>query len=271
MSEKVPYILNITSSRYAGVVNRIEIHGSRPKTLALRFILLVLLALIFARIAPTLAEESSAPTPTPVESAVASDSPSESLSPTDSPSPSLSDSPSASSSETSSNSPSPSISQSLPPTALPNQGMVIHLPASLRADPRAQSISIPAISVEGPENLLVCINGSGVNIDLYRKDFVDKRLAIDELVTGDRTNNLLVTGTTSDVLALLNSAGGLRVLAPIGKVAGKSIDFSFIAVSEPTLEPTICSEALPGNVMTLNIKTLNIGLGIVKGTIPLKK
>ena len=89
------------------------------------------------------------------------------------------------------------------------------------------------------------------------------------MLTGDFSQNVMVSGTADEVEALINSSNGLRMVSIRGSIASASASFSFIAVSRPVLSASICSQSL--NIRTLSFRPLGLGMDLLKNSIILKK
>jgi hypothetical protein len=265
--------------------------STRKGKLVMRFIFLVTVAFLFAKIAPTLADENSPapdfstpsasaspdptisaePTPTPSPSESPSEQPTTTLSPipsdpgTQEPSPI----PTTSSEPTSSASPTPSPTPTV--LTLAKQKMVLKVPSKLNADPRANTLYFPSIQISSPEHLLVCISSSNLFLDVYLRGQADSTFANIQLVAGDMSKQVLITGTSQQVAALINGAGGLAVFNPAKPVPGSSVQIQAVAISMPSLNPAFCSQGAPRNVTNTNISPLGITLDFKKGDIPLKR
>lgn len=171
-----------------------------------------------------------------------------------------------------SGSPSPSASATPPPpTALLNQSMQLRVPTSLLVDPRARTAIVSELFVAGPQNLLVCITSGSTISDVYLKNFADSDFSGQTLVAGDRSSNVRITGSSAQVLAILNSAQGVRVTSPFGTLASHSVNFRFIATSAPTLDPALCAKAWPSNTRNLTFRELGIQIEMKKGDVILKR
>ena len=249
-----------------------------------RFAALVLVALIFSKVAPTLADENS-PTPevsAPVVTPTESSSPSESASPTPSQSPSdlaspepdLSPIPSepdpSASASVPSGSPSPSASPAPKVLAAEFQNIKINVPAILNIDPRATRLFFPMINISSPEYLLACISSNKLVTDVYQRGTADSILNGDLMVSGDMTHLVMITGTASQVAAVINGGGGLSVSAMAGVAAGNQLLMRFTATSLPTLNPEFCASGAPSNARTTLLRPLGITLDLKKGDIKLK-
>ena len=260
------------------------INFSFSKRAIRRISLLIRLLLIFAftfvifRLAPTMADEL---TPSPDTEVVATETPAASEQPSVPASPEPQDAPSASPAPVPTeepiapvpaSSPSPSTSATPPPpTALVNQNMQLRVPTSLLVDPRARSASVSELYVAGPQNLLVCINSGSALSDVYLKNIADADFGGQALVAGDRTFNVRVTGNTSQVLAILNSAQGVRVSSAVGTIASRTVSFRFVATTAPTLDAALCAKASPANTRTLTFRELGLQIEMKKGDVILKR
>jgi hypothetical protein len=262
---------------------------TRKGKLATRFIFLVLVALVFAKLAPTLADENApAPdtstptisaTPTPSASAEPTPTPSASVSAEPTPTPVLSPVPSdpiiespspvPSTSGSAAASPSPSPSPSVLPVA--KQIMQLKVPSNLKADPRANTLYFPPINITSSEHLLICISSPDLFIDVYIRNQVDSIFGGVQLVAGDMSHQVLVTGTSAQVAAIINGAGGFSTFNPTKPVAGSSVLLQAVAVSAPILNPGFCSKGTSVNVKDSKVSALGITLDFKKGDIPLKR
>jgi len=246
----------------------------RRISLLIRLATIFLFTFVIFRLAPTMADEL---TPSPDNEVIA----------TASAEPTASDSPSALAEPQPSSTPigvpseepiapvptaasSPSAWPSAP-TALANQSMQLRIPTSLLVDPRARTASVSELYVAGPQNLLVCITSGSTLSDVYLKNVVDSDFGDQTLVTGDRTSSLRVSGNADQVLAILNSAQGIRVTAPFSTIANQSVHFRFVATSALTLDSKLCAKAAPANTRTLTFRELGLQIEMKKGDVVLKR
>jgi hypothetical protein len=208
---------------------------------------------------------SESPAPSDTSTVSESPSPSEAPIPSSSPSAQGSSSPSQSfDTETASTSPSPR-----PPEPIANQGMRIDLPSILPVDPRAQSRNLPAINISGPDYLLACMNSSNLIFDIYRKNSPDLIFNGEQLAAGDFSQSLLISGTSAQVEAIINSYNGLRMVSVRGSISEAVATFAFVAVSQPVLNASMCSRSV--NTRTLHFRPLGLGMDLVKNGLTLKK
>jgi hypothetical protein len=257
-------------------VNYLEDNPSRVKTLALRLLLLIVVALFLAKVGPTLADELSGGTPDPVQSPVASASPSASVTPSDSASPEpttsaeASASPSVNPVTSGSPSTSPSASPTPTPRALTSQSLTIRIPVSLRADPRARALKFPKLEISGTPKILFCANSPGLILDIYQKGSAQENFDGEGLIFGDTTDSLIMSGPTEQLLAVINSYGGLSISGP-GAIAGNSALFRVVSISDATIDPRLCNSGASENIRTTQIVPLEISLEVKKGTVTLAK
>ena len=250
----------------------------RPSVFAKRIGALIITGVLLTIVAPVLADENSvvpveeeviAPsdTPAPSDTSTVSESPSPSEAPIPSSSPSTQDSGGPSQSfdtETASTSPSPR-----PPEPIANQGMRIDMPSILPVDPRALSRNLPAINISGPDYLLACMNSSNLIFDIYRKNSPDSNFNGEQLASGDFSQSLMISGTSAQVEAIINSYNGLRMVSLRGSISGAVATFAFVAVSQPVLDASMCSRSV--NTRTLIFRPLALGLELKKNGLILKK
>lgn len=263
----------------------------QPKVLAKRFFALAVVGVILSVVAPVIADESSAPSGTeipapevsgePIPADTPTDTPSEVPIPTDttqaSPSPSAMPSPDATRAPVESvetrtafvdESPSPSPT---PVGPLADQRMRVNIPNVLPVDPRATSRLLPAINLDGPRYLLACIEGSNLYFDIYAKNSPQSFFNNEQLVSGDMTSQLLISGTTDQVLAIINSYGGMKAVATRSAMGGLYARMSFVAMTEPTLESAFCTQGSPSNFRIVYFRGLGLGMNLIKNSLVLRR
>ena len=258
--------------------SRSHLFVHKPSVFAKRIGALIITGVLLTIVAPVLADENNLPpieeqVSAPSESPLATDTStvSESPSPSEAPIPSSSPSAQGSSSpsqsfdtDTASASPSPR-----PPEPIAYQGMRIDMPSILPVDPRALSRNLPAINISGPDYLLACMNSSSLIFDIYRKNSPDSNFNGEQLATGDFSQSLLISGTSAQVEAIINSYNGLRMVSLRGSISGAVATFAFVAVSQPVLDASMCSRSV--NTRTLIFRPLGIGFELKKNGLTLKK
>ena len=210
---------------------------------------------------PVIPTDSPAPATTdaPVPTQAPAPAPTE-IAPAPAPVPSDSTSPSA----------SPSASPSkLPPHAIANQTMTIRTPSVVTVDPRAGSVYLPQIAVYGVGNLLVCISSSQVAFDVSGQNQTDPKKGT--LVSGDQSTFLRSSGLGSSPIALINGQNGMRAISLSGGIANKFLNLSFVALSEPSINPALCGDGSPSNNRTISIQSMGLNVDMLKGNVTLKK
>ena len=145
------------------------------------------------------------------------------------------------------------------------------MPSKLNADPRAQTLYFPPINISSPEHLLVCISSPDLLLDVYLRGQIDSSFAGAQLVAMDMSGQVLITGTSAQVAAIINGAGGLAAFNPAKPVIGSSVQIRAVAISAPSLKSAFCSQGSPKNVRNTVISALGITLDFKKGNIPLKR
>jgi hypothetical protein len=145
---------------------------------------------------------------------------------------------------------------------------VVKVPASGAIDPRATTYFLPHIyaATNDPdvEFTMVCINGtSGMKFDALQKGSPNNADEGNELVFGDQTGLVILSAETNRLINLINSYNGIFISTWSGGLSGRSLTLRFIAVTKPVADPTYCSAAKSGAVMTL--RPLGLDLSTVKG------
>lgn len=237
----------------------------RRRTLITRFVLMSLVAVFIAQVVPTLAEESKTveevsaeQSSTPVEQPAQTPAPSQS--PTADPQPSPTPTPSAS-----------PTSAPPAPKALDAQGMKIQLSSRISVDPRAQVVRVPAISITGPEYLLLCIQSQTSVVDLLTKGVPNNVVATNLYLDGDLTSTVTLAGPTTLVNSVFNSEGGARVSSLGGFLSNKVVELSFVATDTMALNSSLCTEVAPGNKRVILLSPLSLGMDLKKGEVRLEK
>lgn len=265
--------------------------SGKSRVLAKRFLALCCVGAMLSLVAPVIADENSSPTDAatplpsassePVPETTPTDEPSEVPIPLDSTQPNPSPSPTPSSSSLPGASPTPSdtttaIAQPSPsPSPTPvaplnSQSMRISVPSVLPVDPRAISRNLPEVILIGPRYLLACIEGSNVYFDIYLKSSAQAIFNNEQLVSGDMTSQLLISGTTAQVLAIINSYGGLKATSTRGAIGNLYARLSFVAMNEPTLDRSFCGQGANANLRFIQFRTLGLEKNVIKNSLVLK-
>ena len=210
--------------------------------------------------------ESVSPAPSPDSSSVIEVTPAPTTSPSPDPSPSASDSPTPSPSDSVSPSPSPT---KLPPHAIANQSMFVRAASVVRADPRAQSVFITPVELYAPSLILACISSSGASLDVSVKNAVNN-IEPNTLI-GDYSNYIRISGSSDQVINIINSFNGLRALSLSRRITDQHLLFRFVAISEPTLDAKLCNDGNPSNNRIINIIPFGVDLDMKKADVRLEK
>jgi hypothetical protein len=139
----------------------------------------------------------------------------------------------------------------------------------VRADPRAQSVFITPIEIYAPSLILACISSSGASLDVSIKNAVNN-VEPDTLV-GDYSNYIRISGSSDQVMSIINSFNGLRALSFSGRIVYKHLLFRFVAVSEPTLDAKLCNDGNPSNNRIISIVPFGIDIDMKKADVRLAK
>jgi hypothetical protein len=126
----------------------------------------------------------------------------------------------------------------------------IKAPAILTIDPRARTKYLPQLSISGSEYLLACITGANVNLDISGKRLSSDGVANGQIIVGDLTSALFVSGKTADVVNLINSGGGLLAYSTGAGLADRSIFIELVAMSNPGVKRTFCDFAKSSTTVT---------------------
>lgn len=149
---------------------------------------------------------------------------------------------------------------------------ILKIPASGGIDPRAATYFLPQIyaASEDPETefTMACLSGNGVSLDAKVKKVANNSTEGDLLISGDQSGQIILSGSTNKVVNAINASGGLFINSLGGGLAGRSLTFRFVAVTKPVVDPTFCSAARSGSILTL--RALGLDLSTVKGSGKLK-
>lgn len=266
-----------------GVIDRLRaLLQSENRTIRFtsRLIALGVAASIITIIVPSLASELSSPpqiiespigpNPAPVDSETAQQLQApESSSVSSSPSPDIQRPPISPSNP----SPLAESTESATATELPPQPLTVQpvytmrIPSTLKIDPRAKSDFFPqlfAATGVDTQTTMACISSpSNLIFDIGDKQSSQKGPSGQALVLGDRTGQVLISGTTARVINIINSGMGLLATAPAGGIANKSVLFQFVAVTKPVTDPGLCARAR--SVASTEFRALDLTESTVKG------
>jgi hypothetical protein len=156
--------------------------------------------------------------------------------------------------------PSPSITYSnsetetAEPTYTASQNIKIRIPSKFPVDPRATSVNISPIAINGGEILLVCMNVDNAILKLNGSNS-------DLLVEGDNSKNLRISGDGAAVNALLNAGRGVRLVAT-AKINGAVITTRAASMTAPSVDNDFCDGAEKS--VKSSISAMGLGLNTVK-------
>lgn len=245
----------------------------RRRKLIIRFVAMSLTALFIAQVVPTVADQSGkldeiTSEASPIPSEPASDTPTATASSSSDAELNSTATPSASPSASPTPSPTPTID---PPKALESQGMKIQLSSRVSVDPRAQVVRMPAISVSGPEYILICIRSQTSVFDILEKGIPNNVRATNLYLDGDLTSSVKLAGPTTLVNSVFNSQGGAKVSSLGGFLANRVVEISFVATDALALDSSLCTKVVPGNKRVILLSPLALGMDLKKGEVRLEK
>jgi len=166
---------------------------------------------------------------------------------------------------------SPTISPTPePPHALSLQDLVLRIPNTISVDPRARSVLMPAIVVFGSRYILACVNSPRAILAIDYSDTESDSASGEALIVGSRSTNLLASGSAGQIMSILNSHSGTRVISTGPPLAGHFLTFRFVAVSEPSIDAQLCDDATLSNTRTIYFQQLGLSLEMLKGDVTLK-
>jgi hypothetical protein len=109
-----------------------------------------------------------------------------------------------------------------------------------------------------------------MSFDIYAKNSSDALFNGARLVSGDLTSDLLISGTTDQVVAILNSYGGMRFAGTRGALGGLYLNLRLTALTAPSLDAVHCGQGSPANTRTIYLRSLELGQNLIKNGITLK-
>ena len=160
----------------------------------------------------------------------------------------------------------------IPPHAVTNQDMLIQIPRVQRLDPRASQAKLPQVNFYAQDSpyLMLCMNSSRGIIDLQVKGIDDTFSSKDIFIYGDLSTSVQVAGTSSQVLNIFNSYGGLKLKGPEGRsVIGTNLYMRFVAISEPTDNFALCGQTSNAAQWNLEIQPLGLQVNTKKNPVTL--
>ena len=191
--------------------------------------------------------------------------------PTDSPTPTADPAPTNTATASPTPTPTPSPTPT-PPHAITDQRMVINAPQSVAVDPRAHSVYLPQISVSNNGSLLICATTNLTSLDIGYGDTPksDGKDLPTLIINGSNSSRLQIASIGNQAAYLLNGSRGVRAYSNGRGVAGSYINLQFVALSEPSVNPSLCSSGNLSNNRTIYLRSLDLDLNMVKGEVRLK-
>ncbi|MEN9325254.1 MAG: hypothetical protein RL414_1008 [Actinomycetota bacterium] len=233
------------------------------KSLAKKALVIAAFGFVLARALPSLADTNT-PDPTPTQTSVAT-----LAAPNSAPTIDPSSAPAASASSPAStatiiyksgDNPQPADGVK-DPEAISDSVVTVHVPTSIKVDPRAQYASIAPVVVFSQDDLLLCMKATGSRILLQ-----GAQNGVETTVTAD--GSLLLTGNSAQLTQLLGQPNSLRLFHQ-NHVSGSTMALRAVAVTSPTLNADLCST--PNYSVSVHIKALGLELGTVKTPVKLGK
>jgi len=159
-----------------------------------------------------------------------------------------------------------------PPHALTDQRMVINAPQSVAVDPRAHSVYLPQIAISNNGNLLICATTNLTALDIGNGDTPKPtgKEASSLIINGSNSSRMQIASIGNQAAYLLNGSRGVRAYSNGRGVAGSYINLQFVALSEPSVNPSLCSSGNLSNNRTIYLRSLDLDLNMVKGEVRLK-
>jgi hypothetical protein len=159
-----------------------------------------------------------------------------------------------------------------PPHAITDQRMVINAPQSVAVDPRAHSVYLPQIAISNNGNLLICATTNLTALDISNGDTPQPtgKEAASLIINGSNSSRMQIASIGNQAAYLLNGSRGVRAYSNGRGVAGSYINLQFVALSEPSVNPSLCSSGNLSNNRTIYLRSLDLDLNMVKGEVRLK-
>ena len=130
---------------------------------------------------------------------------------------------------------------------------------------------MPAISISGPEYLLLCIQSQTSVFDLLAKGVPNNVVATNLYLDGDLTSTVTLAGPTTLINSVFNSEGGAKVSSLGGFLSNKVVEISFVATDGLALNSSLCTAVVPGNKKVILLSPLSLGMDLKKGEVRLEK
>lgn len=159
------------------------------------------------------------------------------------------------------------VAASLAP--LPN--ISLKVPQSILVDPRAHSVFLPNVILYGEGFATVCIKSPYGDIDVAKKQSIESLLQPQNvIVTGDESNFVVVSGEVNSIENFLNSSKGISFYNERTPLMNSVLEFLVTPQRKAIIDDNSCVSSVSQSWQKIEIRPLDLTLGIVKGEIPLR-
>lgn len=137
---------------------------------------------------------------------------------------------------------------------------ILHIPTSVKVDPRARSVLLPNFYGGGDTQVEMCISSSspqiqivatGAVVPVYQEANTIYKTETGTVstpttpiqvpaITGNGTNQLILTGTLGNLLNTVNGERGLIIRSNVGELSENVIGVKVVPISEPSTNINIC-------------------------------
>jgi len=167
---------------------------------------------------------------------------------------------------------------------------VVHIPSTVKVDPRARTIFLPKFVGSGNENLEMCLSAPNSRIKIiatgpvtpvYREATTVYKtetgtistptsLVPVDAIVGNGGNKLILTGTLSNIVNTINGDRGLIVESTSGELSGSDVLVKLVSLSEPSTDSHYCEESTTmSNSYEIHLQPLNVELNQAIGVVKL--
>jgi hypothetical protein len=152
----------------------------------------------------------------------------------------------------------------------PLQKISIILPKDVPADPRAHTVYLPNVILEGDGFASVCIYAQIGKLDVSKKQSSDTYVPDRKVsLIGDGSSRVILTGIVADIQKVLNSFRGISYFNDSLPVPNSSLQFLVTPQRKPVIDENSCIPLEGQSWKSVEIRPLGLTLGIVKSEIPL--
>jgi cytoskeletal protein RodZ len=155
------------------------------------------------------------------------------------------------------------------PTYAETQSALIKMPATVPVDPRASSTVLPSIYLHSNTYLLACVDVTNARASTFAPTNTDTTTG-SALFVGNNTSHLYLSGNPSQLMSVLNSGNGLRLISTTAAnhISGARISVRLADLTAPSLNTDLCQGATTS--ASTSITTLGLDLNLQKAPLPLK-